>query len=200
MVPTCGLTAAKSAAIKDFLTRVTTSQDVGLEPGDLTPGDLPLTTAQLAQTRAAADAPSSKACPHAPSSPGGTTSQQHSRGSTGGHGTTGTGTRAGTTHTGTGDDTGAQGTGTTATGTGAKTHPAASSSPTAPPATGGSSAPRLAAYGVKNAVGSPDPGVNTATLLIVMLALLIIGPATFVLISTGTGPRLVHRLRVRVRR
>ncbi|MBN9619630.1 MAG: hypothetical protein J0H43_07855, partial [Actinobacteria bacterium] len=66
MVPTCGLTPAKATAISSLLTHVADSQDYGVQPGTLAPGLLALTSAQLAQTRAAARQVSSQSCTTVP--------------------------------------------------------------------------------------------------------------------------------------
>ncbi|HEY2296733.1 MAG TPA: hypothetical protein VGH43_03305 [Jatrophihabitans sp.] len=62
MVPTCGITAKKAAAISDFLRLVTRSQRSGFDPGELALGNVALTTAQRAKTIAAAHTIGSASC------------------------------------------------------------------------------------------------------------------------------------------
>jgi len=63
MVPTCGLSAAKAAAISAFLTDVATKgQTPGYLPGQLAPGYVPLTSRQLGQLKAAASAVKAQHC------------------------------------------------------------------------------------------------------------------------------------------
>lgn len=91
MVPTCGESTAKARAVSNFLTDVTNSQLYGTSTGELPAfgGYFSLTSAQKAQTLAAAQAVSSQSCTSPPPdttvsgrSPGG-------NGSTGGSGSGG---------------------------------------------------------------------------------------------------------------
>ena len=62
MVPTCGISASKATAINSFLHLVTRSQRLGLDPGELALGAVPLTGAQRAKTLASARAITTASC------------------------------------------------------------------------------------------------------------------------------------------
>ncbi|MFC9325845.1 hypothetical protein [Kitasatospora sp. NPDC057015] len=213
MVPTAGLPAAKATALSSFLGRVTDQgegQVYGTNPGQLAPGFLGLTSAQVAQAKAATThvAAQDSALPGNQTAPpvtgGGTTGGTDSGA---GAGTTASGgdTQSGTTSgggTGTDSTTGG-GLGTTDTAGAAGGTPGA---PATAPAKAGAATPGaspgatpLTAAPV--AAGRPAPDrAGTARLLLPValiagLVLLVGGPAALVLGGTSAGARIVGGLR-----
>ena len=193
MVPTCGLSTGKVNAIRTFLSRVTTSQTIGLQPGRLAPGNVQLTSAQLRQTKAAAAALSTKSCAKAHHA-GHPTPVSHPSSHTGGSG-------------------GGSGTGITSTsgfGNGAGSNSGSSPGATAIPSgnTGGkSSTPASAAasatpaaFGIKHSDSGAEPGLILPIALAAAALLLVGGPGTLLLLNTAAGAALTRRIRRGVHR
>ncbi|HEY8300359.1 MAG TPA: hypothetical protein VIG48_00535 [Jatrophihabitans sp.] len=190
MVPTCGISKAKAAAISDFLDLVVHSQRPGLDPGELALGNVPLSSAQRAQTRAAAHAVSSVAC----------TEPRPAR-------------RSGS-QPAAAPQPPADPQPVVAAPAPAATNPAPapaprptadrkakpSATPTPDAAVPPSASPSPAAYGYK----PMDTGVDTAwvlpAVLVLILALLVGAPGALALRGTGTGRRITGRLQKLVRR
>jgi hypothetical protein len=188
MVPTCGLPARKATAIREFLHLVSRSQHIGLLPGQLAPGDLPLTGRQLAQTKRAASAVSTKSCASAKPNPNPRPRQ--------GNRAPGAGPQPAPPPVANGN------------GAAPAAPPAGSAAPVAAPT---SSAPSsatpspapstsAAAFGIKHNDSGLDTGVVLPLTLLLAALLFIGGPAAFVLVSTGRGARLLARVRRGVHR
>ena len=176
MVPTCGLTSAKAAAIADFLTDVTDSQTYGVALGQLPPwgGYLALSSAQQRKTLAAAAAVRAQNCKTV--NPDTTVSGKKPT-SGGGGGTTSELTGAGG---GSGPGTG------TATGTppSASAPATAGSSATASVSASASATPTPVGFGYKAADTSSDADVILPAALIAGALLAIGGPLAY---AFGTG-------------
>jgi hypothetical protein len=171
----------RSTGIKSFLNHVGSSQTVGLQPGQLAPGDLPLTAEQRSQVHAAATAVSTRACPKPPANGGGHPSGS-SRPSHGSGGTQGGGTGNG----GGSGFGGAVGNGAgspSATGVPSSGAPSTSTSPAA------ASSAALAGFGIKHSDSSADPGVILPILLAVVALLLVGGPGALLFVGARGGSR-----------
>jgi hypothetical protein len=179
MVPTCGLTSAKAAAISAFLDRVATSQRYGTDPGSLAPGNLALNSAQAAQLQAAQQAVSTQSCASAP--PDTTISGSTPRDNVGSTGSARPGSQGG------GPSVPAGGAPVT-TASGA---PSASGARAATPSA--SLAP--AAFGVKHGDAGGPLGAWLPVLLGLGALLVAGGPATYLLATTGAGAALLSRVR-----
>ncbi len=172
MVPTCGLRAATSSAVARFLGRVSQAQIYGLAPGQLAPGYLALTHAQLAQTASAATAVSTQSgCP-ARTGSGHSSSPSSTAPAGGGNGSGGGGGVSAPASTG-----------QVAAPTPAGSHvatPVAEASPTI----------QNVAYGVKSPDQAGVSGAAMPLLLALGAALVIGGPGVYLLTVAGGVPAL----------
>ncbi|MBR7836486.1 hypothetical protein KDL01_24625 [Actinospica durhamensis] len=169
MVPTCGLSSAKAAAIADFLTDVTDSQTYGVSLGQLPPwgGYLALSSAQQRKTLAAAAAVRAQNCKTV--NPDTTVSGKKPTGGGGGGST-----------------------GPTGGGSGPGTSPSTAAAPSASASAAASSAasasasatPAPVGFGYKAADTSSDVGVILPTALAAGGLLAIGGPLAY---AFGTG-------------
>jgi hypothetical protein len=179
MVPTCGLSPSKAAAVADFLTKVaTTGQQQGITPGSLAPGYYPLTSAQRAQTLKAAHEVTVQDCKSAPLDH---TISGHDHPSTVSHHGGAGGTGAAGAGAGAGQRGGTSGKGAN----GAKAKGGTSGSPSA----SGSAAAqaRTVGFGQK----SPDSGLPVWLLLLVIITggvVLVGGPTAWAVTATGKWP------------
>lgn len=185
MVPTCGLSARKAAAISSFLQHVQDSQVYGVQPGTIAPGLLALTTPQLKQLRAAQQKVSTQPCTSPPADPqidGRTVHHTNStpRGNNGASDATGPAGGSGAAATTGGGATGAGGN-TTAT-------PTPSGSPSSSSAN---------AQGVKPLASDTSLGWALPVLLIVGLVFLLGGPLTWWVTATAAGQAAVRRIGLR---
>lgn len=171
MVPTCGLSHTKAAAIADFLTKAaTTGQRQGEAPGELGPGYYPLTAKQKAKTLLAAKDVKDQTCKSPP--PDRTVSGRHGGGSNPG-GSNGNGS-------GSGSDNG------NGSGNGKGGSPSAGPSPL--------NHAKTEAYGQK----SGDSGLAGLLLLLAIIigVLLVLGgPTAWVITVTGRWPAVIGGVR-----
>jgi hypothetical protein len=191
LVPSCGLAPKTAAAVSDFLTRVTKSQRTGLLPGQLAPGNLRLTGAQLRQTRTAAGEVSSASCtnkqPHPTHSPTDTHAPP-------GGGNPGGGDGGLTNPGGNGPVGAADASSKTASAKPSKSAPVTvPASSSAAPST--SATTSLAAFGVKHADSAGPDGVALPAILALIAALAVGGPGTLLLLRTPFGTTVVRRAR-----
>lgn len=194
MVGTCGVDASKATALKAFLGRVATAQTVGLQPGQLAPGNLPLSSEQLGQAATAATAISTSPCAVAagaspPPSTSSTGSGPVSGSNAGSDGGTGGSGGIGGTSASIGGAGSAGGAGATSGGASAHHSAAAVKKSPAPAAT------VLAAYGVKHGDPGGGPGFALPLLLVLTAVLVVGGPGTFLLMETGLGQQFVSGMR-----
>jgi hypothetical protein len=205
MVPTCGLTPKKASAIRQFLNRATRAQHVGLLPGQLAPGDLPLTKRQLTQTRRAATEVSAKSCTqpakHPTSHPTGNVPPPPPGGRSGGPPGGGSG---GPPDAGPSDAPGVTPGDVSGSSSGASSSAYAPSTSSAPSATSPPPSPApsstAAAFGFKHSDSGIDTGLVLPLALLLAALLFVGGPVGYVLAKNGTGARALSQLRRGLRR
>lgn len=188
MVPTCGLSAAKAAAMSTFLTYTSSAagNTIGVHPGNLAAGYLPLPVSLRTQAASAAAAVaggrSSCGAPHGSSTPppGSASPTLAGQSSASSHSPSGNGFGAGSGGTGSGDS---------------PTSPGAS--PTPSPSVSAVPIPSVQPAAFHSV--TPDSAGPAALIVpIVLIAgavLLITGPAVMVLSRTGVGGA-ARRLRI----
>ncbi|GIH19835.1 hypothetical protein Raf01_80070 [Rugosimonospora africana] len=177
LVPTCGLSDGKAAAIGSFLDHVATSQLYGVTPGSLAPGNEALTGAQVAQVRSAQQAVSTQSCTSAP--PDTTISGGPPRSNVG---STGNGGSPVSGHNGQASVPSGGAPLTTASGT-----PNVGATPSA--------SLTQAAFGIKHGDADGPLGAWLPVLLGLGALLVAGGPATYLLSTTGAGAALLSWLR-----
>jgi hypothetical protein len=179
MVPTCGLPAKQASAVSQFLTLAAKSQHVGLQPGQLAPGEVPLLNAQLAQTRSAATAVSSTSC---------TTPTHRTHTSTPPPVNTG-GNRDGGNGFGGGPPP------TSAPPAPSTTPSSVTTSATPPTTSAPAPSTTPAAFGIKPSDATIDTSVVLPLTLLLGLLLFVGGPVAFFALNGGRGAAIRGRMR-----
>lgn len=206
MVPTCGLTTAKATAISQLLDLAARSQHTGLLPGQLAPGDLPLTARQVTQAHTASDAVSTTSCKQskppegtghsttpssAPPASTPTVSSSFTPPPPSGSVPGGAPVPIGTPTTPTASDT----LSASATVTSSSNSSSASSPAAAPSSLASSPSPSPAAYGIKHADSGGPGRMFLPVLLVLVTAVLIGGSGGYALLGSGIPSRWFGRMR-----